>query len=87
MRLASARSLLITFIPSICILAIAAAVGAFGGVTMDRLTRDVVAFATGGPHDAMQAKVFSTIIVYVDGRHANGVTLAKEIVNRSGVDG
>jgi len=39
------RNLLITFIPSISILAIAAAVGALDGITMDRLTRDVVAIA------------------------------------------
>ncbi|MEA5574219.1 hypothetical protein [Calothrix sp. UHCC 0171] len=45
MRLKSVRNLLITFIPSICILAIAVAVAAFSEVTMDRLTRDVVVIA------------------------------------------
>ena len=43
--LASSKSLLIIFIPSICVLVIAAGASAFGGITMDRLTRDVVAIA------------------------------------------
>jgi len=45
MRLASARNILLSFIPFITILAIAAAAGALSGVTIDRLTRDVVAIA------------------------------------------
>ena len=49
MQLASVKNLLITFILSISILAIVAAVSAFGGVTMDRLTRDVVAIANIHP--------------------------------------
>jgi hypothetical protein len=45
MRLASVRILLLTFAPSFFVLCVAAAVGAVGGITMDRLTRDVVAIA------------------------------------------
>ena len=45
MKLAHARNLMIVFIPAMSILAIAAAVGGLSGITMDRLTRDVVDIA------------------------------------------